>query len=124
MRYVLIILSLFLVTSCSSDNAINPGNDVWVLQNVSCFCYFGEDYDFSQHTIQFDSSTKQVTFSHNGELEFLVPAGTYPYTDNGTEIGIEGRQYLYREEGDLLVLNYVDNPQIADDEVTYSFQRN
>lgn len=112
-----------LMAGCSSDDTIDPGNQKWVLDNVVCFCFFGEDFDFSTHTLQFNSETQTVVIENNESSQFIAPAGTYTYSDNGSVIGIEGREYTYEETGNSLVLTYVDDPQIADDEVTYYYNR-
>lgn len=125
MRKVIFILFVFLVAGCSSDDdAINPTGEKWVLNNVVCFCFFGEDFDFGTHTLQFDRDTKMVTVENSENAQFIAPPGTYSYSDDGEEIGIEGRQYRYKQNGNSLELTYVDNPQIADDEVTYYYQTN
>ncbi|MCL6267562.1 hypothetical protein [Flagellimonas myxillae] len=121
--FVLSIFALFLL-GCTSDDDINPGNAQWILDNVVCFCFFGDDFDFSTHTLTFNSDTGMVTIENEGDSQFIAPAGTYPFTDNGSVIGIEGREYTYEEEGNTLVLTYVDEPMIADDEVTYYYTKN
>ncbi|TMU55446.1 hypothetical protein [Flagellimonas algicola] len=124
MRNFLFAFLMLVLSSCTSDDDINPSDDKWVLDNVVCFCFFGEDFDFSVHSIRFDEDSGMVTIENTGDSEFIAPAGTYPFTDNGSVIGIEGREYTYEEDGDSLILTYVDNPQIADDEITYYYSKN
>ncbi|WP_431125262.1 hypothetical protein [Flagellimonas flava] len=123
MKNVIFLFLVLMVSGCTSDDDINPSDDKWVLDNVVCFCFFGEDFDFSTHTIQFNEETQSVVIENDSENEFIAPAGTYTYTDNNGVIGIEGREYTYEEEGDTLTLTFVDEPLIADDEITYYYSK-
>lgn len=126
MRKSIIFLAvLFVFASCSSDdNIVNPELDqTWVLNNVSCFCFFGDDFDFSAHTIAFNTSAGTVTIVNSADSSFIAASGTYSYSDNGEVIEIEGRRYTYEIKGSTLTLNFVDNPNIADDEVSYFYTR-
>ncbi len=126
MKKALLLLLLPLIIGCTSDDdSMNPElNDQWVLNNVICFCGFGEDFDFSTHTLQFDAEAGMVVIGNNAESHFIAAPGTYPYTDNGAVIGIGDNQYTYEIDGDSLVLTYVDEPLIADDEITYYYTKN
>lgn len=124
MRNFLFVLLVLFISSCTSDDDIDPGDDKWVLNNVVCFCFFGEDFDFSTHSIQFNRETQMVVIENDAENAFIAPAGTYPYVDNNGVIGIEDREYIYEEDGDMLKLTFVDEPLIADDEIIYFYTKN
>ncbi|WP_222981910.1 hypothetical protein [Flagellimonas meishanensis] len=124
MKQFLILSVFFLAAICSREEDIVPPGEMWILDNVVCFCFFGDDYDFSTHSIRFDSGPNTVFIQNDGDNEFLAPTGSYPYSIDGTVITIEGRQYEYLEEGNTLTLTYVDEPLIADDEITYYYIRN
>ena len=124
MKHFLLILIFLVVVGCTSDDAVNPSGDQWVLDNVVCFCFFGEDFDFSTHRLQFNRGAGTVTIENEPANEFIAPAGTYNYTDSNGVIGIEGREYRYEEDGETLILTYVDDPMIADDEVVYYYSKN
>jgi hypothetical protein len=54
---------LVLLTSCSNDtddNQTTPLEGRWMLTNVSCFCAFGDNPDFSGHTLTFENNVLQV----------------------------------------------------------------
>nr|WP_299387256.1 hypothetical protein [Allomuricauda sp.] len=124
MKHFLLILIFLVVVGCTSDDAVDPSGDQWVLDNVVCFCFFGEDFDFSAHRLQFNRGAGTVTIENEPGNEFIAPAGTYNYTDSNGVIGIEGREYRYEEDGDTLILTFVDDPIIADDEVVYYYSKN
>jgi len=126
MKRIAAILCLFIViASCSKDNddVINTELEgKWTLTNVSCFCYFGENPNFSTHKITFEGSNLNV--ENSGENQFLTNvAGSY--TVEGNTITLKsGAQYTYVIKNDILSLTFVDNPQIADDEIFLQYQKN
>ncbi len=117
------MLALFLA-SCTKDHddVINVELEgKWVLTDVSCFCGFGEGYDFSGHKIIFKAS--DLSIENSGEYEFLNNASG-SYTVDGNLITLNnGKQYTYVIEGTTLKLTYVDDPGIADDEVLMVYVR-
>lgn len=120
-----ILLYSVLIFSCSKDNddVLNTELDGnWTLEDVICYCGFGADTDFSTHQIEFESW--QLLVENSGEYEFLSDASG-PFTLNAKVITFRnGRQYKYEVEGDTLTLIFVDEPNIADDEVTMVYRRN
>lgn len=125
MKRIAFFLSILCFLSCSNDdNQINPAGDTWVLDNVVCFCYFGDNFDFSTHTIRFDAETKTVFIENDEATPFIADSGSYPYLVDGAVVTIQGKEYRYQEDGDTLTLTYVDEPLIADDEVTYYYIKN
>ncbi|MGW9684206.1 hypothetical protein [Flagellimonas sp. 2504JD1-5] len=125
-KAIFFLATLLVFVGCSSDDEIeNPElNQTWVLNNVICFCFFGDDFDFSTHKITFNSSEKTVTIENSVDNPFIAPAGTYSYSDNGEVIEIEGKQYTYDFKENSLNLHFVDEPLIADDEITYYYLKN
>tara|TARA_R110002050_G_scaffold204522_1_gene340010 strand:+ start:8416 stop:8805 length:390 start_codon:yes stop_codon:yes gene_type:complete len=122
------ILGVFFV--CCSCTDTNDEIDLsldgeWILTNVSCFCYFGEDYDFSTSGILFAPNEQKLTVYNDGENELFNPSGQYQYTSNNGMITLENntRRYFYTIEAEILTLTFVDAPEIADDEVTYTYIR-
>jgi len=123
MKRITSILVLFIViASCTKDNddVINTELEgKWTLTNASCFCYFGENPDFSTHKITFEGSTLNV--ENDGDIQFLVNAAG-SYTVQGNVITFEsGRQYTYVVKGDILELTFVDDPELADDEISLEY---
>ncbi len=122
--FLLTILT-FVIACSSDDNIVNPELDgQWILNDVACFCFFGDDFDFSAHTITFNAPGGTVTISSSADSSFIAASGTYSYSDNGEIIEIEGRRYTYEINGNTLTLNFIDNPNIADDEVSYFYIKN
>jgi len=117
-RITAILLLILFLASCTKDNddVINVELEgKWVLTDVSCFCGFGENPDFSGHKITFEGSSLIV--ENTGEFEFLSNVSG-SYTVEGNLITLKnGAQYTYVIEGTSLRLTFVDDPGIADDEV-------
>ena len=125
MKQVYIILALIaLLTSCSNDiddNLTTPLEGKWTLTNVSCFCAFGNNPDFSGHELTFVGNDLEV--ENTGEFKFLIDAaGAYTIQDNVITL-INRSQYTYLVKTDVLELTFVDNPQIADDEIFMVYER-
>ena len=124
-RLAPLFLATVFVMSCSHDRV--DGFDTalegkWVLSDVYCFCFFGENTDFSGHTITFRKNVIEV--ENTGEFEFLTNASG-SFTIEGNQITlINSAQYTYDIEGSSLRLTFVDDPGIADDEVSMVYVRN
>ncbi|SNY94612.1 hypothetical protein [Flagellimonas pacifica] len=118
-KAVFLFTLLFVFNSCSSDDDVVDAalNGTWVLNKASCFCGFGEDFDFSGHKLTFDSSEQRVIVENTDDTWFVAESGTYTFINNGSTININGRLYTYDIEGNSLNLIFVDNPDIADDEI-------
>ena len=105
------------------DNQIN-GN--WQLTNVYCFCGFDPEINFNDYTLSFAESSNMVTLYNPTEGYFYIAeTGSYSYTliDNKI-LKIAGAPvFKYTIENDILTLVLVDNPQIADDELTLVYKR-
>lgn len=123
-KTALILILLFGFTNCTSDDVANPRlNQKWILNNVTCFCFYADDFDFSTHTLTFNSQDKMVVIENSENNQFIRAAGTYPYSDNGKVIEIDGGQFTYEIKGNTLVLTFVDDPSIADDEVAFFYTK-
>ena len=112
------------MTSCAKDNDDVLSTNLegkWVLTNVSCFCLFGDNPDFSGHKITFKDSS--VTVENSGQFQFLTNAtGTYTENDMVITLG-NGQQYTYIIKSNTLELTFVDEPGIADDELFLEYRR-
>ncbi|APQ17005.1 hypothetical protein BTR34_06570 [Maribacter hydrothermalis] len=96
----------------------------WQLLNVVCYCSFEPDTDFSLTKINFDTDRSRVTVIHDGQYSFFREAGEHFYGGQGDRIGFsDDTVYRFEVEGSLLTLTLQDNPEIADDEVTFVFKR-
>ncbi len=122
-RITTILILTLLFVSCSKDNddVINVElQGKWTLTDVLCYCGFEPDTDFSAHEITFEKSNLIVSSSEN--LQFLSSGS---YTVNGNRITLQnGDQYKYVIKGNSLQLTFVDEPNIADDELLLVYERN
>ena len=123
-RLAPLILTTVLLISCSNDRDDSFDTALegtWVLTDVYCFCFFGENPDFSGHSITFTANDLEV--ENAGEFEFLTNvSGNFTLEGNRITL-INSAQYTYEIEGTLLRLTFVDDPGIADDEVTMVYVR-
>lgn len=125
---VFCLLFVGILSSCEDldDNTPTPSDlsGKWELQSVSCFCFFNEDFDFSQHKINFDNDGSILTLENSEETFFISRAGRYDFQVQNNKIVINDiGEYTFEIKGDTLVLSFVDNPEIADDEVTLTYER-
>ncbi len=123
---VVLLLTVVLMVSCAKDNDVGldehkglEGN--WTLMNVSCYCAFGDNPDFSGHKIAFEGNNLSV--ENLEENQFLTNAeGTF--TLKGNVITLKnGQQYTYVVKQNILELTFVDEPNIADDELFLEYMR-
>lgn len=122
-KIVTVFFLTFLLVTCSNDNELDMRlKGTWTLTNVSCFCFFGDNPDFSGHKLTFEGNNLKV--ENTGEFKFLTDeAGSYTTQDNVITFK-NGRQYTFVIKTDVLNLTFVDNPQIADDEIFLSYKQN
>lgn len=131
LKGVVIFLFTTSLSSCLKENDLSNSQideleGRWQLQQVSCFCYF-EDFDFTPNELWI-SAKSRVMLSRNqiGEPigitdnEIVTPIRV---RNNELTDLISNRSYIYEVMGDRLNIHYMDNPQIADDEISYSFRR-
>mgnify|MGYP000253522864 CR=1 FL=1 len=122
-----ILLLAILAVSCSPDNTEEGVVNVdlegsWVLEDVSCFCYFEPDTDFSSHRISFAGSN--LTVVNEGDYSFFSESGDFNYTVAGNLITMpDGAQYRYKIDNQQLQLIFVDDPLLADDEVSFIYYK-
>ena len=113
-----------LFVSCSNDNNdsnTTPLEGKWTLTNVSCFCAFGNNPDFSEHKLTFEGNNLIV--ENTGEFKFFTDAAGI-FTLQGNLITFKnGRQYTYELKSGALSLTFVDDPQIADDEIVLAYKQ-
>ena len=122
---VLFIALLFV--SCSNDDnddsdaTPTPLEGKWTLTNASCFCEFGNNPDFSVHQLVFE--VKNLIVINSGEFRFLINAECIFNLKSNLITFENGEQYIYEIKSDALSLTFVDDPQIADDELVLNYQQ-
>ncbi|UWX54694.1 hypothetical protein NYZ99_17895 [Maribacter litopenaei] len=126
-RILLFIVSIVLL-SCDSENdpVIQDAalHGEWMLQEISCFCGFDPETDFSETKLFFDVENSKLTVINEGTSQFFKEAGEYYYGGQNNILDFtDGTSYQFQVKGRQLSLVYLDNPNIADDEVAYYFIR-
>ena len=125
MKRILVLAVLtVLLSSCSNDSDDGIRTELegkWTLTNVSCFCGFGDNPDFSGHKLIFEGNDLKV--ENTGEFQFLTNA-TGSYSVEGNIITLtNGQQYTYVVKPGVLEFTFVDEPGIADDEIFLVYKR-
>lgn len=126
-RFLGLMMSVFLI-SCDSDNdpvIQDTGlNGEWILQEVSCFCAFDANVDFSETRLIFETDTNTLTVINEGTDRFFKESGVYRYGGQNNILDFtDNTSYQFEVAENQLTLVYLDNPQIAVDEVVYSLRR-
>lgn len=127
MKRILILCLLCCFLSCSEDKQDFDAelNGSWTLTNVSCFCGFSDPPEFDLTQITFVEITNEIIVINGGDQVYFRENGVYSYSDRVDSIRIEdGRTYTFTVTDDILQLVFVDEPNIADDEISYTFIKN
>ncbi|MFS4468681.1 lipocalin family protein [Maribacter sp. 2210JD10-5] len=126
-KYLILACTIILLGSCSNDQDAFIDNSLegtWELVNISCFCFFEPDIDFTATKITFAVDDKTLTVTQADDNSLFKEAGQYTYEGEKNEIRLSANEsYTYLIEELTLRLVFVDNPNIADDEVSYEFRR-
>ena len=124
--FVAIILASCLKENNLSNSQIGALEGRWQLESVSCFCYF-EDYDFTVNELWISAKASIIiSRNQNGQPlgvtdnEIVTPVDV---RNNELRDVISNRSYTFEVKDDRLDIHYIDNPQIADDEISYFFKR-
>lgn len=122
--FLLVFLSLCINACEDGDDEVDITlQGEWVLENVVCFCFFGDNFDFSQHKLIVDVSNSSVHVQNSDNTYFIAETGEYNLTMNNSVIWVDGNGYTYEIADDKLILTYVDEPNIADDERTLIYTK-
>lgn len=125
--FLLVILLITLNACTKEEQKIIPElNGQWVLTQAICYCNFDE-YDFTQNQLWiFAERGILLTKGPLNDSFNIAPLNTpksFKIKDHVLEIIDFDRSYMLEHEGNTLTLTYRDNPMIADDEVSYVFER-
>jgi len=120
---------LFIVQMCQNDNITKISNELngqYILQNISCFCFF-EDYDFSVNQLWFFPN-KNLLVSKGNEFDGVYISSPnqpseYYLIDGVLTLTNSNREYVVNFNDDEVILTFIDDPLIADDEITYYFKK-
>jgi len=125
-RLAFTLLIIILVGSCDKpedDELESEINGKWSMKTVHGQVDFS-DTDLGGNTVTFDIVSKSATFESPKGLEFIRESGKYAYSyrDGLLSFGTD-RFYRYQLNGDQLILTYVDDELIIDDEAAFIYQR-
>ncbi|MDC6388211.1 hypothetical protein PP182_05935 [Maribacter sp. PR1] len=125
-RFFLSILVLVFSCETSDDQVILDYQleGEWMLTEISCFCAFDPEIDFTETRLLFDVDTSSVTVINDGNYQLFKESGIYKYGGQNNIISFpDETSYQFEVKGSQLSLIYLDEPNIADDEVAYYFRR-
>ena len=114
---------------CQNGNITKSSYELsgqYILQNVSCFCFF-EDYDFRDNQLWVFPS-KNLILSKGDEydgvyISFPNETEEYNLTDGVLTLTESNKKYVVNFNNDEITLTFIDDPLIADDEITYYFKK-
>ena len=122
---LILFLSLTLFSCSKDDDNEKQLSGSYFLVNVECFCGFDPDINFNDFKLNFVKGKNQLILDNPTEDYFYIAdSGTYTYSINGDVITVNSMSFNYKIEGDSLILTFVDEPQIADDELVLTYKRN
>jgi len=66
----------------------------------------------------------EVRVDNSEGTNFVTGSGTYPFTIQNDSIVIKERiAYTYQIDGTILILTFIDDPQLADDEISLVYSK-
>lgn len=128
-NFAICSLVLILFISCEKLEEVNPLTPTsselqgkWELQSASCFCFFPEDFDFGAHKLEFNAIANEVIIENSDDTLFVTGAGTYSIVVESELITInDSIAYTFQIQENMLILTFVDNPDLADDEISLTY---
>lgn len=124
----LVFLSALVVSFSCSNNDDSEKETLlsgeWYLSEVNCFCFFDSD-NFEEYTLRFDISKNTLHLNNPaGKPYFIAESGSYEYNIDEDIIIINGTEaFQFEMNNSNLILTYVDEPSIADDELVLRYNR-
>jgi hypothetical protein len=126
-RTVVFLLFISTLFSCSKGDDTSSYNSIegaWQLENAYCFCYFDDDRNFNEDRLIFNRSKESVTLYSPVEYPFINANGVYSYSISGEILSIENTvDFKFSMEANVLTLIKIDDPEVADDELTLVYSR-
>lgn len=122
-------LFLLLISMCEKTEFQKNSENIegqYILQDVSCFCYF-DNYDFTKNQLWFFPK-KNLLISKgdiNDGIYLTNPNKPYEYQIYNGVLTLNeiDKEYTIEHDEEKIILSYIDNPAIADDEITYVFKK-
>lgn len=127
LKKLIFLLVLVVFFSCSNKDDSDEEfllKGEWYLSEVNCFCFFDSN-NFEEYTLRFDTN-KNIIHLNNpaGSPYFIAESGSYEYIIDEDIIIINGTEaFQFEMNNSTLILTYVDEPNIADDELILRYNR-
>lgn len=126
MKKLLFLLVLAISTSCSNkddseEEILLTGE--WYLSDADCFCPIESTRNLEENTLRFDS-VKNILYLYNPPENpaYIAETGSYEYIIDEDIIIINGSEaFQFEINNSTLILTYVDEPGIADDELVLRY---
>jgi len=125
-KLILIFFLTCTLISCSKDDDNQKQlSGTYMLMDVYCFCGFDPAIDFNNFKLNFVEGKNQLVLENPTEdYSYIGGSGTYNYAIDGDVITVNGMSFKYKMDGDNLTLGFLDDPQLADDELTLIYKKN
>jgi hypothetical protein len=126
----LFLFSLLFVVQISQKDSKTKNSDElsgqYILQNVSCECLF-EDYDFSVNQLWVFPS-KNLIISKGNEYDGVYISSPnkpeeYNLIDGVLTLTDSNKEYVVNFNDAEVVLTFIGDPLVSDDEITYYFKK-
>jgi len=131
MRFIIFAVA-FAMTMCENtdtESTLYPFSELqnrYILKNVQCECFF-DNYDFETNELWFFPESSIAISKGLGSTGLFVSSPNEPENyrvkDDIIKFEQSGKSYYFSIKNESLVLSNIDDPEIIDDEIIYSFEK-
>ena len=127
-KLVYSLFLFFIFFGCEKSNIIesNQLKGQYILQDVSCYCGF-DNYKFIDNQLWFFQNENILLSKgidgNEVSISSLNKPEKYTLDDNILTLSSNNKKFTVEIKDDTLILNYIDIPEIADDEISYVFKK-
>jgi len=131
MRFIIfsVALAMTMCEKADTESTLYPFSESqnrYILKNVQCECFF-DNYDFKTNELWFFPESSIAVSKGMGSTGLYVSSPNEPENyrvkDDIIEFINSDKSYYFRIENESLVLSNIDDPEIIDDEIVYSFEK-
>ena len=131
MRFIIfsVALAMTMCEKADTESTLYPFSESqnrYILKNVQCECFF-YNYDFKTNELWFFPESSIAVSKGMGSTGLYVSSPNEPENyrvkDDIIEFINSDKSYYFRIENESLVLSNIDDPEIIDDEIVYSFEK-
>ena len=112
-----------LLTACGAKKTTKTTSIYgdWELEKAICFCPFTDETDFSTNTLSIQPN--QIKIASPEDRQFIKPTGTYDFSTENQYLKIgETTEYSYELKDGNLIIKFLEEPELADDELTLIYR--